>query len=61
MTAPTKFVVTMSVENAAFDNNMAMEIARILRDLVFRIAYGGSPECNLRDVNGNIVGSARFQ
>lgn len=61
MTTPTVFILTLSVENAAFDDGMATEIARILHDLADRIAYGGTPECKLCDVNGNIVGSARFQ
>lgn len=48
--------------NAAFDENPAGEVARILRDLADRIeTHGDEGRIALRDINGNTVGEAYCQ
>ena len=60
----TKFKLSAICANAAFSESPAMETARILRDLADRIEAehcGRLPdEYRLRDINGNVVGDARF-
>lgn len=53
------FVVLVEIDNAAFDPEPAVELARILRELADRVERG-QPSGLLRDVNGNIVGSSKF-
>lgn len=44
------------MENAAFADRPASELARILRHLATRIERDGIEEADLRDRNGNVVG-----
>lgn len=46
----------IETENAAFDDEPATELARILRDLAKRIEHDPAPYIVLRDINGNKVG-----
>lgn len=55
-----KFFVQMSINNAAFEDSPASEVARILREIADSIESADSvPEYfrNCRDVNGNTVGT----
>lgn len=55
------FSLTIETVNAAFEDNAAAEIARILRQLAQRLEDDGmesGQEFVLRDLNGNKVGSA---
>ncbi len=56
------FRLQITCDNAAFDEGMATELARILRDLASRLERGEdfSKYRNLRDINGNIVGTAKL-
>lgn len=50
-------MLTMETDNAAFEGeNMAPEIARILRAVADDIDANGVRGLKLRDVNGNTVG-----
>lgn len=53
-----KFKLTMDLGNAAFEDNRAYEIARILRDIAAHIEDGmdDEPHGNCYDINGNNVG-----
>jgi hypothetical protein len=51
-----KAVIVINMENAAFDDAPASELARILRDTAKRIQENGDGEITLRDINGNTVG-----
>lgn len=53
-----RFDAHLESDNAAFVDNAATEVARILRKLADRIAAGAEGEFKLYDVNGNAVGSA---
>ena len=46
----------IETDNAAFDDQPATELARILRDLAARIESDPESYIVLRDVNGNKVG-----
>jgi hypothetical protein len=48
--------IKIKMDNAAFDEP-AGELARILRDIAERIEQGEIMAFNLRDVNGNNVGT----
>jgi hypothetical protein len=50
--------LTLASGNAAFTDNPAQEVARILRALAQRIDDGAEGQFSLRDVNGNACGSA---
>jgi hypothetical protein len=51
--------IDMKLDNAAFDEDPAPEIVRILRQLADRIESRGiDDEILLRDINGNRVGQA---
>ena len=53
--------ITISIDtgNAAFNDEPATEIARILRDLAARFEAGGDLTSTLlRDINGNVCGYA---
>jgi hypothetical protein len=49
------FTLEFRTDNAAFDDGMAHETARILRDVAIRLMQGDL-EGHARDVNGNRVG-----
>ena len=49
-------------DNAAFADNAGAEVARILRAMADAIDEGGAEgHFDLRDINGNRVGSAWFE
>lgn len=54
-----QFRLQITCDNAAFEDGMATELARILRDVASRLEQG--EDCgswvNVRDINGNVVGS----
>lgn len=50
------FVVSITCDNAAFEENCEAEIARILARIRFDIVEGKT-EGIVRDANGNIVGN----
>lgn len=50
------FSLQMDTGNAAFDDEPASEIARILRDVADRLEQQGAGDGNLIDHNGNTVG-----
>nr|AYD75885.1 conserved hypothetical protein [Pseudo-nitzschia multiseries DNA virus]AYD75888.1 conserved hypothetical protein [Pseudo-nitzschia multiseries DNA virus] len=53
--------IEFTTENAAFDGDPSMEIARILRAMAALIANGmAEDETTLRDINGNRVGFCRI-
>ena len=49
--------IEIRTENAAFDGQPELEIARILRLLADKIESTGLEDYSLRDINGNTVGS----
>lgn len=57
------YVVRIETANAAFEDNMGGEIARILVKLAAQISDGvpASDEIRLRDANGNMVGVAMWE
>ncbi len=59
MTDSIQFRLQVTCDNAAFEGGMATELASILRDVASRLESG--EDCgswvNVRDTNGNIVGS----
>lgn len=59
MSESIQFRLQIACDNAAFEDGMATELARILRDVARRIESG--EDCgsfvSVRDVNGNVVGS----
>jgi hypothetical protein len=52
--------VRFAAGNAAFQEAPATEIGRILRDLASRIENDGIDYLQLRDHNGNVVGTFHF-
>jgi hypothetical protein len=50
-----KAKITVEMDNAAFEDSPAGELARILRDLSDKIEEG-EDSVRLRDLNGNVVG-----
>jgi hypothetical protein len=56
------FVAEIECDNAAFEDNRAAEVARILRELADRVVDSSPDTLNfgLRDFNGNLVGAAEF-
>ena len=57
------FQVTILADNAAFDDEPSNEICRILRGLVEKVdllSLRTEESFQLRDVNGNACGSARW-
>ena len=56
------FTAYIKCDNAAFDDDITAETARILRALADRLT-GASPDEDypLRDTNGNKVGHATFE
>lgn len=56
-----EYTIKINCDNAAFKDDPAPEIARILEDLAFKLRSDwGTSEIKLRDINGNIVGSAKM-
>lgn len=51
-----KITVTISTDNAAFEDNEAGETARILRDLADKLERRGLMDIAAIDENGNKVG-----
>jgi hypothetical protein len=47
-------VIKIKTDNAAFEDDLGYETARILRELADRIESGSRPE-TARDINGNKV------
>lgn len=50
-----QLLVTISTDNAAFDGDPIVELARLLRETATRLV-NGSIAGVIRDVNGNAVG-----
>jgi hypothetical protein len=50
------FQVEVRTTNAAFDEDAVPELVRVLREVIQRLE-GGETNGNLRDGNGNSVGS----
>lgn len=57
-----KFVLNIDCGNAAFDPDPVPEVARILREVADRLESGAFPRnsVNVRDINGNTVGTFRL-
>jgi hypothetical protein len=57
-----KFTLEIQCDNAAFENDPAKEVARILREVAKQVgAYPAFPSvCKARDLNGNTVGTYGF-
>lgn len=51
-----KAKIEIVMDNAAFNDEPATELARILRELAEEIE-NGQGSCQLRDINGNAVGT----
>ena len=51
--------ISITMNNAAFDDEPEIELARILRDLAARVERGYD-QVNLRDANGNKVGEFKI-
>lgn len=56
-----QFTLNIETGNAAFEDGAYLEVSRILRELANRIEQTESMEHNLRDVNGNHVGSCNYE
>ena len=52
----SNFTLNIDCENLAFEDDVAPELARLLREIADRIE-SGSMAGNIRDINGNRVGS----
>jgi hypothetical protein len=50
------FKIELTTDNAAFDGEAGVEVARIL-DEVARLLIDGARDGRARDVNGNVVGT----
>jgi len=48
--------ITIETNNAAFDDDYEMEVARILKSAAVRSMLGRGGSLPLRDINGNTVG-----
>ena len=57
-----RITISMRVDNAAFEEGGGSEVARILRELadVYE-ECGFHVFANLRDINGNPIGSAKLE
>ncbi len=58
-----EFKLNIGTDNAAFTNNAATEIARILREVAERVENGENfDKCrNILDINGDVVGVASLK
>jgi hypothetical protein len=54
------FKVSLRLGNAAFDNHISFETARILREIADKLDDRGAHDGICVDINGNTVGSYRF-
>lgn len=56
------FKLQIDCENDAFNDNAAVEVARILRETADRLEKGEQFDTyrNLIDINGNVVGTAKL-
>ena len=54
------FRITMKTENAAFEDDRNMELARILRQIAERLE-NGEDAGRVLDINGNKVGSFEME
>jgi hypothetical protein len=54
-----QFRITINCDGAAFEENSAMEVARILRNIAQSVEWNGFPDyaAPVVDTNGNTVGS----
>jgi hypothetical protein len=50
--------ITINTDNAAFEDDMRGELARILRKLAKDFEQGNNPT-TIRDINGNTVGTVK--
>ena len=50
---------TIDVENDAFEDNLDIELKRILRNTIDAINFKEDRNHNLRDINGNHVGNVK--
>jgi len=55
-----KFTITIECDNAAFTDDAAHEVARILREAADKLERGQT-EFKLMDYNGNTVGRAKVE
>lgn len=55
------FNLTITIDNAAFDEEPVLEVARILAVLADKILKDGGMDWNLLDINGNKVGRAEVE
>jgi hypothetical protein len=53
-----ELVITLQIDNAAFEPSAYREVARILREYGQRLLATENLGASLRDVNGNTVGHA---
>lgn len=61
-----KAVIKIRMDNSAFSNNNAMELARVLKDLSFKMIENGNDLdvgdlFSVRDINGNRVGQLEIK
>lgn len=52
----TRWIIQISDDNAAFDDEPATELGRILMDLAHRAMFRGTLEGAILDINGNTCG-----
>lgn len=53
-----ELIIRIKCDNAAFEGDPGLEVARILREYADDVADGVALNRKLRDINGNTVGSA---
>lgn len=55
-----KISITLKTDNAAFENDPAQEVSRILKTVIHKISQEKLPHdpMVLKDINGNAVGKA---
>ena len=56
-----EFKLSFNMDNAAFDGNPEVEVARILRKLADNVELTQVDNYSLRDANGNKIGQANIQ
>ena len=57
----SKFSLHLDTDNAAFDDDVGYEVARILRDIADKVERDGEDAClPIMDINGNRIGNADF-
>ena len=60
-----RFTVTIDCDNAAIEDQPMSAIADMLEDQAFKLRYNDDGQtnwvCSLFDLNGNLVGDARFE